>query len=326
VAKDSKPENEAEKELTLSSTQVDLGDDLLDAKTRVLELELGTNGTSPSLFSSPAKAEPARALEPAQIPEQFQGASILLREGMLEEAKRVLRKILLVDERHAPSRKLLEEIHERELKQMFAIGAGAEEPPSRQRRARGGRDPHAAAGDEDPDLVLDALDRELGLGLAKSALEPPPLTLFREFEAENPVSVPDIQPRDRIDLGIAFMEMGFVQLAVRQFEFACKAIMLAGEVGEGSEDKLLAATGLLARAQLEAGHPFEATLNIEPLLRDTDVPHGKKLELLYLMGRAFEELRLTDQASRWYAQVSRLDPEYRDVRARVQILREKTRS
>ena len=37
---------------------------------------------------------------------------------MLEEAKRVLRKILLVDERHAPSRKLLEEIHERELKQI----------------------------------------------------------------------------------------------------------------------------------------------------------------------------------------------------------------
>ncbi len=314
----SKDSERVEITLTQSSTKVDLGDDLLAAKTRMIDLALDMTEPGPQSLEN----RHSRPLELSEVSGQYQSAAILLREGMLEEAKRVLRRILLVDERHAPSRKLLEEIHERELKQMFASSGHTR--PIRRPNARRGQD-SAPVTSDDPDVVLDALDRELGLGLARQAAEPPPLSLFREFEAESPASVPGIGAQDRIDLGVAFFEMGFVELAIRQFEFACKAI-LVGPGGPGSEDSLIAGTGLLARAQIEGGHAFQATLNIEPLLRDMEVSHAKKLELLYLMGRACEELKQPDQAALWYGQVGQLDSEYRDVRARVQSLREKTRS
>src|SRR5437899_2675476 len=61
--------------------------------------------------------------------DEYASAKILLGEGLLEEAKKVLRRILVRDAQYTPAILALREIHESELKQIFGDG-----PQPRRRR------------------------------------------------------------------------------------------------------------------------------------------------------------------------------------------------
>src|SRR5438067_805610 len=121
-------------------TRVDLGDDLLSEKTRVLP------GMDPTVVSSP----PSATME-----DHFESAKILLAEGLPEEAKKILRQILRSDPGHVLAKKTLNEIHDLELKQIF----GSEKP-----RRRVGEKPTQPLSVLDSQQILRQLDRDLGLG------------------------------------------------------------------------------------------------------------------------------------------------------------------
>ncbi len=107
--------------------------------------------------------------------------------------------------------------------------------------------------------------------------------------------------QDWVDLGIAFLEMDFYQIAVRLFTGACRKID-----SEMQGEQSLSATSLLAFSLILLGRPYEAISALQPLLRDVDLKAEQKIELYYLMGRTYDLLKKDELALR-----------YRDVEYRV---------
>jgi hypothetical protein len=285
-------------------TRVDLGDDLLE---RTAMLPMPGAVVEPS---APRGGElvPDGPVSLGQIEDLLESARILAGEGLLEDAKKVLRKILLADPGRLTARQMLEEIHETELKQIF----GESELP---RRRLGGRD-EAAALEATAEAVLRGLDRDLKLGM----LDERP-SLFRDdaamdaFGARMDREHASLPPSERMDLGIAFLEMGLPALAARHFKAAESALSLGREAEATAE--LLVATGLLAYAYICDGRGFEASLALQPLLNDVEIARERKVDLMYMMGRAFELLDKPATARSWYAQAAEIEPHYRDVDDRL---------
>lgn len=281
------------------NTSVDLGEDLLRDE-----------GSIPGLL----KREPPKRSEitspTGDLKDQLHTAEILMNEGLFEDSKRMLHGILYRDPDYMPARKMLNELHELELKQIF--GDGGPRTPNLRERRQTEREKRA-----DPGEVLEKLDRELGLniegsrdstGLWKWA----ELELFPskksvdDFAAQLDRDLSQCSTQDRIDVGVGFLEMGFHELAVRQFSVAAR-----------DEKFRVQATGLLAQALLGANRPFEASLSLESLLEDIEVEPLEKLDLMYLAGRSAEQMNRYPEAATWYWKVSELDPRYRDIEERL---------
>lgn len=281
-------------------TRVDLGDDLLE-KTRVVEVPTSAN-------SDPFESN----LTPAEIEDRFQSARILLSEGLVDEAKKLFRKILVAQEDHAGAQQGLREIHERELKQIFGGS------PEVRNSMMGRGDAPVSAPREKPEEILRKLDEDLGLGVFSSEAPPPyghAMSLFQDRNAMDRFCrdldawTAGTGTRERMDLGIAFLEMGLYDLAIRQLKSAAATAELAPVC-------------LYCYALILGGQPFEATLNIQPFLADLEIPPLEKIELTYLMARAHESLKRPALAKAWYEQVRKLDPHYRDVEERLHTIRE----
>lgn len=291
------------------ATRVDLGEDLLE-KTRLTRApQSATPESRIELFA-------AGPISPEQIEDLLQSARILAGEGLIEDAKRVLRRVLVADPGRLTACKMLEEIHETELKQIF----GESEMP----RRRSGAHLPASALEATAESVLRGLDQDLGLGMQtdnsalfrdREALEEFGARMDRDFAA-SPVP-------ERIDLGIAFLEMGLPGLAVRHFRAAVNTLAFAPDAAmdqsaeTGGTSPLLVATGLLAHALIADGRGFDATLALQQILNDVEIQRERKLDLLYLMGRAFESLEKPDVARGWYAQAAEIEPHYRDLDERL---------
>ncbi|MCM2321651.1 MAG: hypothetical protein NDJ90_00135 [Oligoflexia bacterium] len=292
-------------------TRVDLGDDLLEF-TRTLQRPPEKGAVAPDEPAALETEEFVR-IRVEEIGDQLQSAKILLNEGFPEEAKKVLRRILLADPKHAPTRKLLADIHELELKQIFG--------ETRQRPSFGGAKAEPVLSGADADDVLRTLDHDLELGIfsetAGRAVAPfnlvPGSPELREYAENLEGELKDLSAQDRIDLGVAFLEMGLPELAIRQFK---AAISLRLRESPEPDTPFLAATALLAHACIQAGQPFEATMIIQGVLQDSDVPLTQKLEFFYQMGRACEAMRKTEVAADWYDQARAIDPHHRDLQTR----------
>ncbi len=274
-----------------TGTSIDLGEDLLE-KTRTKE--------SSSIDESVDDDDNAYAAKsPISVGEStddlIQSAQILLREGLAEEAKRILHQVLRKDPANVTARNLLGQIHEQELKQIFY-----DEPVRRQKKS---------VLDGDHEKVLQELDRDLKLGILNLEDQP---SLFKDsagidsFAEKIEESYINASPRDRMDLGIAFLEMGVFELAVRQFRAA-----------QRSSSDTLAATALLAYALILNGKAFEASLTLEAVLGDISLELNQKIEFFYLMGRANESLNRIKLATEWYQDVLNIDPTYRDTEERI---------
>src|SRR5690606_32999938 len=136
--------------------------------------------------------------------------------------------------------------------------------------------------------VLRKLDEDLGLGLEGDTALP---SLFqtrdsvRRFAEELEGSMKGAGPRDRMDMGIAFLEMDLPEIAVLQFAAAA-----------GDPALRLGATCLMATAHLASGRPLEAVMVLEPMLTDQEIARAEKLDLIYVMGRAQEALGRREEA------------------------------
>lgn len=277
------------------ATVVDLGDDLLE--TTVL--------TTVGLQRSSSSTE---------IEDDLASAKILINEGLWEEAKKVLRRIILKNPSHVAARKKLEEVHQLELSKLFSDTSDV--PSPRESKAQ---TPAERVSKIDSEAIMRKLDRDLGLGAlgdgdadeAKCVVE----ALFgsseamEDFAEKLDVDLAGLSSRDRTDVGIAFLEMGLYALAARQFEVASRDPVSG-----------LPASALRAQALILAGSPFEATLCLEPILGDADLEDEDKIHFIYLMGAACEKLRKRDTARARYLQVYALNPGYRDVAERVHVL------
>lgn len=274
--------------MSSEKTLVDLGDDLIET-TASLSVE------------ERAKARP---LTEAERADEYESARILFGEGLIDDAKKTLRRILRSDSHHVAARKLLEEIQELELKQILS----GELPRWQRKLTNSEAEPEL--GSEPVEQTILNLDRDLGLGLVQGMSLLREAEEIKEFGEKLEMDLSGATAQDRIDIGIGFLEMGLSELAIRQFRSASK-----------DPELLLVAASLEAQALISMGKPFEATLCLEPVLEDVDVPLHRKIDLIYLMGKAYEGLSKPEQAAFWYSQVRKMDARYRDVEERIGALR-----
>jgi tetratricopeptide (TPR) repeat protein len=272
------------------NTRVDLGDDLL--QTRTLQRTDGDEAPTRLVLRADAVEE--------SVDELLLNAKILVGEGLLEDAKRTLRKILKREPGNLTSRDRLEEIQKIEIKRLLG---NEESPRSSLRRAR-----KNAEAEIDSHAALTELEKEVGLrrDVESEFFKTP--TERDDFMRMLDGLCQTASAQDRIDLGIGFLEMEFYDIAIRQFETAAKDIDLERK-----------ARGLLATALLEKGRPFDAMIELEALVSHQEAKPEEKLDYGYLAGKAQEALGHFPAAAHWYRAVYQIDPQYRDVADRLKF-------
>jgi tetratricopeptide (TPR) repeat protein len=250
-------------------TRVDLGEDLLE----------GTH------------SEPIQ-----QEDDDLQRGEILMNERLFDDAKKIFRKILRQDPANVIAKQRLDEILKIEWQDL--LGG---EAPKKRLGSLGSSD------DENPSHVLERLEKELHINLSKTELKPVPdlfpdqmaLAKYRDRLMESVVALP---PRDRIDIGIAHLEMGLFEVAQTIFETVVRY-----------EEHKLSGMYLLGLALIYGDKAIEASIRLEPLARELTLSEEQKTHFLYLMGLAFERLRDVKKAREFYRRVHLLNSRYRDV-------------
>ncbi|MDR3608015.1 MAG: tetratricopeptide repeat protein [Oligoflexia bacterium] len=288
------PGNIVDDDLSLSSqpeenhTRVDLGDDLISGRGQLDKKE---------------KTEVTLVVA-GGVADQLESARILQSEGLTDEAKKTLRRLLVSDPHNIVARKALQSIHAQELQSLLKGSGGRSEAI---KAAAHFRDLSHAVREE----VIADLDRDLGLGLLEPGVREEAQENLEKFlsDLESMLSSVGLAKRDRIDLGIAYLEMGSPQVAEHCFRAARQEYRDEIENAE-SRRQWLSATALLAQAQLRCEKPLEALGNLQEALKSSDV---FDVELVYLTGRSLEALGRPEEAAIWYGKACAIDPTYRDV-------------
>ena len=270
-------------------SRVDLGDDLL--KTRNISYDREAGGKNSADVPAPESIE-----------ELLLNSKILMSEGLLEDAKKTLRRVLRTEPANLAARDRLEEIQRIEIKRLLGQDDAGTAGGGFLRAKKKKVEPAL----EDGESVAAALERELG---------PVPTTEEKFFENDSGRDVflanlegvcVGIGPNDRIDLGIGFLEMEFYEVAIRMFRAAA-----AAEPGERR------ARALIATAWVAKGNGFEAITELEALIADQSAPEEEKIDYGYLAGRAQELLGNYEMAVRWYRAVLQIETSYRDAEDRL---------
>ncbi len=275
---------------TLSEdTHVDLGDDLLNTHTEMVDPE-----------ESPLEMISKNADED----EIFKGARILFNEGLLEEAKKMSFKLLRDNPRNILARQLLEEIHQQELHTLFS------EREERKPRFKSINNPAW----EDPEVVLERLEKDMGQPKILSSLFPDEKSV-ELYWAGLKKTLSNEHVSDQLDMGIAFLEMGLGEIAEKIFTHVVS-------VSESQELKTLELKSkcLLVYAQLQLDKNFEAIMVLETVLNQKDILDSDKLEFFYLLARTYEKLSRISHAIETYKLVMLQNRRYRDTEYRLQKL------
>ena len=137
--------------------------------------------------------------------------------------------------------------------------------------------------------------------------------ILQEFRngLEKSISVDDAE--SHYDLGIAFREMGLLDDAISEFQTAAR-----------SRSKRVGSIEALGGCFLDKGQPTVALTILQRALDDPSVTHAddELRGVLYLLGRASEDLGARDDGLRYYHRVYAVDIRFRDVAVRIQNLQQ----
>lgn len=268
-------------------THVDLGEDLLSNPSSNSTTETNEAVSDQSVEVS-GKAN--------SIEEELANVEILINEQIYDEGKKILRKILRKNPQHTRALELMENINQIEIQDLLRTGAAA-----------GKRIEVNQEVQEDIHRVLDSLEQDLRIGVHRGELKPIP-DLFANQEKQKQYTnqlltlCKTLKPNEIKDLGVAHFEMGLYDIAADLFEEVVK------------EDAYKnSGTYLLGLSLIYANKSVEATIKIEPIIRDLTLPDDQKCDFYYLMGIAFEKLHETVKAREMFRKIIVLNPRYRDV-------------
>ncbi len=239
-------------------------------------------------------ASPLKSLAPERpsLEEDLASAKILFSEGLLEEAKRLLYRMLMLSPHYRKGRELLEQIRKYEIEHLYDSSPRAQ----------------AKTVLEDPDEVIRRLESDLGIDESAGVLDAGDRLW---------IYPPDLDARSSLDLGIAFFEMGCYRDAERELRHTIKQVLKeTSDLGEFG----LSATALLAESLILLGEAFDAKIVLEPVLSDPELLHEDKTCLFYLMGRVEESLGHPASAKGWYERVVQAEATFRDAEFRLRFL------
>ncbi len=133
--------------------------------------------------------------------------------------------------------------------------------------------------------------------------------MLRRFKQGIAESVDAADYESHYDLGVAYKEMGLVDEAIAEFQKALR----------GPTNRL-ASYEALGQCFVEKGQYAAASALLSRALAEPGATDDKAIGVLYLLGRASEELRRDDEAHGYYQRVMVMDIEFRDVAKRLSAL------
>lgn len=275
-------------------TGVDLAEDLLKTTTQARpDIDEESIGASASISGQES------------ISDMLESAKILAGEGLMEDAKKILRKILFRDPQNVTAKQRLETIHDAEVKQL--LNANAELTSD---NIKGAKQIYPASREE-LEFLLKGLEADLSLETESDQLK----ELFSSeqdlirYQMSLEVELQGCTSRDRLDLGIAFAEMGLLDVAIGQVRIAAL-----------DPDLEFSAIALIAQWLYEKDRAYDALSEIEPILSSADYQPHEKIPYYYLAAISNLRLGRKAQAIARFKLISDLEPEYRDVAERLKEL------
>jgi len=137
--------------------------------------------------------------------------------------------------------------------------------------------------------------------------------ILQEFRngLEKAISVDDAE--SHYDLGVAFREMGLLDDAIAEFQTAARSHL-----------KRVGSIEALGGCFLDKGQPGIARTILQRAMDDPSATSADDAlrGVLYLLGRASEELGARDDGLRYYHRVYAVDIRFRDVAVRIQNLQQ----
>lgn len=231
--------------------------------------------------------------------DDLESARILIQENLLEEAKRVLFRMLtrINDPEsfsHRRAQEMLKKIETIEMNELMNHS-----PRSKPSRVI-----------EDPTMLINKLQKDLQI---ESFEEEAPVMDTEQWNVEETPS----SAQGLFDLSVAFYEMGCYADALRELKRAEKKIRIEesflGELG-------VSVVALQAQALVKLGQAFNAKIYLEPILMEPDLLHEQKIVLYYTMGLAEQALEDKSTAAGWFKKVAASDPDFKDVQQRIRLL------
>jgi hypothetical protein len=288
-----------------------------DEKKAIVSEEGGLRGESrQELTQSHSSGRVSNATSPVgTLTDSIENVRILIGEGFLKDAKKILYHMLREDAHNSSVLQILTDIQKIEIQNVFNhsivnITDPVENIPQEKCA--------------DLSILLHQLDEKYQLGVA-STHDPESgqdcVALCRQLETH--LVTCDASDMDWIDLGIAFLEMELFPAAEYFFQFVCRRIQFRLVALEGSvcdESTLISPSCLLAWTLILLGRGYDAVSRLQPLLMNVDIRPEDQIELLYLIGRGYETARDLIPARRYYQQVVQLNPNYRDVVFRLKMI------
>lgn len=238
------------------------------------------------------------------VDDALKTAQIFRNEGLFEDAKHTLRKLISQFPDELRPRTELQEIQKEELTLIL------NEVQTGQRRARSRLTPPPRIIVEDSDSIIQKLARDLDLGDVQVEKEPA-LVLSAE----------GLSVKDLLDVGIAFLQMGSYNSAAEKFRSVISSLQSQPVEDIRVRELLVSAMELLANTYVEGNHAFDAILFLETALSDNFIPSQMKIGLMYWMGRAHYKTAQKDLAKMWFEEVAKRNPDYRDTDYRLRTLR-----
>lgn len=229
------------------ATRVDLGDDLIAESSAVV----------------PSNLPPASPRPQVSARDDLDSARILIDEGLLDDARKALFRVLRSEPGNRLALSLLEQIRATEVQAIL-------KPEGRAQLAHARAQADSTVAPRDPEAVIAQLESDWHLGLGATDAE---LVLARRWVSEGLGSSSSMQ--ERIDWSVALMQLGLAEVAVEVLEDA------------GGSRVSPEAMALHAQACLEARRPEEARALAEQALRDPDFPKELRNEMNYLRATAF---------------------------------------
>lgn len=268
-----------------TKSEIDLGEDLLEK-------------TAPGTRSRILKKSSF------DIPEAIRSAQILIGEGLLDEAKKLLREVLRIEPENQLALSEQKKIQKTELDEILQL------------------DPSSPRFEEiQSEEIVEKLKNDFDLEFSENDFSPEQ-DLYGSagvdgFFKKIKERLKDGSNRDFLDLGISFFQMGLLELSMRLFQEVKRKSLSGSEI---NQNEFLESVYLLSVSLFQRKQYYQVLQELEFIVSDPVLSSEKKIPYFYLMARANESLKKYSRSIADYLEIIQIDPQYRDVEERLKKL------
>ncbi len=234
----------------------------------------------------------------SRIKDELEKADILITENLLEDAKKILRKILIHHPDEIPAKRKLEEIQKREIEALLSKNNSNESVKGWLTKK------------EDSKIIdswIFAFQKELDEQNSKIISELfESQSKYEEYKKSILLKLKELSFQDRKELAIAFLTLELDEISINiletinhnsEFEYECNC--------------------LIAFLLIRTKRYGDAIQKCEVLLQDPKLDETQKTNIHYLMGTALEKLGEKKKSREFFKKVFNQNPRYKDIAGKM---------